>query len=88
MYTCRADDPSQGSMDYGDFHALTSLDMVRYFSSNDGRIDPTSFVAIYCLNPPKDDDCPVGICPNPDVAGPLLRIARKFSFSSLQRMVI
>lgn len=27
------------------------------------------FVAAYCTNPPKDDDCPFDFCPNPDTAG-------------------
>jgi len=45
-------------------------------------------LAIYCVNPPEDDGCPIGICPNPDIAGPLLRIARKFPLLFLRRMVI
>jgi len=30
---------------------------------------------VYCLNPPGDDGCPIGICPNPDIAGVLVRTA-------------
>lgn len=33
------------------------------------------YLAAYCLNPPADDDCPFGFCPNPDIAGSLVRIA-------------
>ncbi|CAL1708937.1 unnamed protein product [Somion occarium] len=29
----------------------------------------------YCLKAPSDDSCPFGYCPNPDVSGPLVRIA-------------
>jgi len=45
-------------------------------------------ITLYCARPPDDDDCPIGVCPNPDVAGTLLRIARKFSLSFLPRTVI
>ena len=45
-------------------------------------------LALYCVNPPDDDGCPIGICPNPDVAGTLLRIARKFLFPFLLQMTI
>jgi hypothetical protein len=27
------------------------------------------FISAYCLNPPEDDGCPYGPCPNPDVTG-------------------
>jgi hypothetical protein len=60
------------------FSMVVNLDMVRYFSQPEGKINPQSFPAIYCLNPPMHDDCPVGICPNPDIAGPLVRIASAF----------
>ncbi|KAF8522715.1 hypothetical protein BU17DRAFT_15407, partial [Hysterangium stoloniferum] len=29
----------------------------------------------YCLNPPQDDGCPYGYCPNADVGGSLVRIS-------------
>ena len=45
-------------------------------------------VTLYCAQPPDNDDCPIGVCPNPDVAGTLLRIARKFPLSFLPRTVI
>jgi hypothetical protein len=34
-----------------------------------------SYFAAYCLNPPNDDSCPFGYCPQPDITGPLVRIA-------------
>ena len=38
----------------------------------------TRYLNAYCLEPPKDDDCPFGFCPNPDVAGPLVRVASEW----------
>lgn len=37
--------------------------------------DVKSYLSVYCLNPPSDDVCPFGFCPNPDIAGPLVRVA-------------
>ena len=37
--------------------------------------DVKSYLTVYCLNAPSDDVCPFGFCPNPDIAGPLVRIA-------------
>jgi len=37
--------------------------------------DVKSYILVYCLNPPSNDICPFGFCPNPDIAGPLVRIA-------------
>jgi len=34
-----------------------------------------TYLSVYCLNPPSDDICPFRVCPNPDIAGPLVRIA-------------
>ena len=39
------------------------------------------YVQAYCLNPPGDDDCPFGFCPNPDIAGPLVRIASELALT-------
>ena len=36
-------------------------------------IDP--YLSVYCVYPPDDDGCPLGVCPNPDIAGPLVRAA-------------
>ena len=36
-----------------------------------------SYLSVYCLNAPADDICPFGFCPNPDIAGPLVRVASK-----------
>ena len=63
-------------------------DMFNYFSQPGRQIGPKSFVAIYCLNPLGNDDCPVGLCPNSDIAGLLVRIACMFFVSFLQRTVI
>jgi hypothetical protein len=30
---------------------------------------------VHCLNPPSEDICPFGFCPNPDIAGPLVRFS-------------
>jgi hypothetical protein len=38
-----------------------------------GLFEPP-YLTVYCLNPPADI-CPFGFCPNPDIAGPLVRIA-------------
>ncbi|KAI0080981.1 hypothetical protein K474DRAFT_1657161 [Panus rudis PR-1116 ss-1] len=37
--------------------------------------DSKAYFQAYCTNPPLDDSCSFGYCPNPDVAGPLVRIA-------------
>lgn len=63
----------------GIFSMTADWDVVNGFSRRAGGILQDS--GIYCLNPPKNDDCPIGICPNPDVDGPLVRIACEFSFS-------
>lgn len=44
--------------------------------------DPKQYVTVYCLNPPEDDICPFGFCPNPDIAGPLVRIASELTQTS------
>lgn len=31
--------------------------------------DISKYIAAYCTNPPKDDDCPFDFCPNPEIAG-------------------
>ena len=67
------------------FSMTVNQDMVNYFSLSEGHIDPRSFAAIYCLNPLKDDNCPVGICPNPDIAGVLVRYACMSFVSFLKR---
>ena len=39
------------------------------------------YVAAYCTNPPRDDDCPFDFCPNPEIAGMNLITDRVFLFS-------
>ena len=41
----------------------------------------TRYVSAYCSNPPEDDGCPYGPCPNPDIAGPLVRIASELTYA-------
>lgn len=41
--------------------------------------DYKQYISVYCLNPPTDDDCPFGFCPNPDVSGPLVRVASELT---------
>ena len=47
--------------------------MVSFLNLKGSNID--RYFDAYCSNPPKDDGCPHSPCPNPDVAGPLVRIA-------------
>ena len=49
--------------------------MVNFLNLSGTVIDVKPYLTVYCLNPPADDDCPFGFCPNPDIAGPLVRIA-------------
>lgn len=81
---CWDEDPREASMHEDVFSMTVNRNMVNYFSQPGGKINPTSFIAIYCLNPVGDDNCPVGICPNPDIAGVLVRVARAFSISFLR----
>ena len=49
------------------------------------RTDYKRYFTAYCaLGPPRDDDCPFGFCPNPDIAGSLVRVASKLSSSLSQ----
>lgn len=86
-FYCWAEDPREASMHDDVFSMTVNWEMVNYFSQPQGRINLDSFVEIYCSNPLKDDDCPVGICPNPDIAGPLVRIACKFFFILPARII-
>ena len=43
--------------------------------------DYKPYLAAYCVQPPADDDCPFGFCPNPDIAGPLVRVASELTLS-------
>ena len=47
--------------------------VVSFLNLTGSNID--RYLAAYCSNPPEDDGCPYGPCPNPDIAGPLVRIA-------------
>jgi hypothetical protein len=77
-FNCRDEDPTDASTLGDSISMVVNSDIINYFSQPQGGIDPQSFPSIYCLNPLKDDDCPVGICPNPDIDGLLVRIASMF----------
>jgi len=66
----------------------TVVDVAGNFSKAEDAAYYALVVTLYCAQPPDDDDCPIGVCPNPDVAGTLLRIARRFPLSFLPRTVI
>lgn len=87
-FYCWAEDPREASMHEDVFSMTVNRNMLNYFSQQGGRIDPESFVAIYCLNPLGDDDCPVGLCPNPDIAGLLVRTARMSTVLFLRRAFV
>ncbi|KAJ2930531.1 hypothetical protein H1R20_g6566, partial [Candolleomyces eurysporus] len=46
-------------------HELSSV-LSNYTDGPDAR---DFLMKVYCLNPPQDDQCPYGPCPNPDVTG-------------------
>ena len=61
------------------FNCTVTDSMVSFLNltgSNIGR-----YFAAYCSNPPEDDGCPYGPCPNPDIAGPLVRIASESTYA-------
>jgi len=49
--------------------------MVNFLNLSGSNINVKPFLTVYCLNPPSDDGCPFGFCPNPDIAGPLVRFS-------------
>jgi hypothetical protein len=87
-FYCWAHGSKEALMHVDVFSMSVNWRMANYFSKPEAQINPSSFTAIYYLNPLNDDNCPVGICPNPGIVGPLLRVARKFSFSFLQWTVV
>jgi hypothetical protein len=56
-------------------NCTVSQSMVGYLNLT---MEIEKYVAAYCANPPRDDDCPFDFCPNPDIAGMNL-IIRPFS---------
>ena len=46
-----------------------ATDMIQFLNLTD-RFD--DYFLAYCLNPPQDDGCPYGYCPNFEVSGSLL----------------
>ena len=53
--------------------------MVNFLNLSGSDINIKPFLTVYCLNPPADDVCPFGFCPNPDIAGPLVRFSSEFT---------
>ena len=47
--------------------------MVNFLNLTGPELGP--YFQAYCLNPPGDDNCPFGFCPNGDIAGPFVRLA-------------
>jgi len=43
-------------------------DMVSFLNLTESL---ANYIQAYCLNPPDDDGCPYGWCPNADIAGEL-----------------
>lgn len=62
--------------------------MVNYLNLT--GMDYNPYIAAYCLRPPADDDCPFGFCPNPDIAGSLVRVASEFTpaFSDFELLLM
>jgi hypothetical protein len=74
---CLDEVPREASMCGGALSTIGRRDIVDYYTRLEKR-DIPSFATIYCLSPLKNDNCPVGICPNPDIDGLLVRIASTF----------
>lgn len=54
-----------------------TVDMVKFLNLTGPNFKP--YMDAYCLHPPADDDCPFGYCPNPDIAGLLVRLASELT---------
>lgn len=80
---CSAKNPSGDPVPPLVFSVYVEPYKVSYFSLLGDQTNLASLVKIYCLNPPPNDGCPVDVCPNPDIAGMLVRIARAFPFPLL-----
>ena len=50
-------------------NCTVSQNMVNYLNLT---LEIGQYIAAYCTNPPRDDDCPFDFCPNPDIAGVML----------------
>ena len=62
---------------FGSNNCSVTSNMVDFLNLTGSDYKP--YFAAYCLNPPADDDCPFGFCPNPDITGPLVRVASESS---------
>ena len=62
-------DADSGGFDLSGFvtnNCTVSQNMVNYLNLTQ---EIGKYVAAYCTNPPKNDDCPFDFCPNPEIAG-------------------
>ena len=70
-----------GSLDYAggfeDSGCPVTSNMVNFLNLTGANYKP--YLAAYCVNPPADDDCPFGYCPNSDIAGSLVRVASELA---------
>jgi len=64
------------NINYQDNNCSVTENMVDFLNLTGA--DFKKYVSVYCLNAPSDDLCPFGFCPNPDIAGPLVRMASEF----------
>ena len=60
-------------------HCSVTSNMVNFLNLTE---NPAWYLDAYCLRPPANDDCPFGFCPNPDIAGPLVRVASELTLSA------
>lgn len=51
---------------YTNYNCTVMPDMVNFLNLTS---TVSGYIASYCLNPPDDDGCPFGYCPNSDIAG-------------------
>jgi hypothetical protein len=56
-------------------NCTVSQNMVNYLNLTQ---EIGKYVAAYCTNPPKNDDCPFDFCPNPEIAGANLTVSPFF----------
>lgn len=69
------------------YNCSVTNSMVNFLNLSRPEITGQPFLSVYCLNPPADDDCPFGLCPNPDIAGPLVRFSSR-SIHLFTRVVV
>ena len=65
---------------YRNHSCSVTSNMVNFLNLTGADYRP--YLAAYCVKPPADDSCPFGFCPNPDIAGPLVRVASELALSA------